>query len=194
MTASIRYASAPVSFGVDEVPEDAWRPGPETILDVMVELGFTGTELGPFGYLGETPDTVRERLRSRHLSLVGSFQALHFSRADRVDDDLADLRRVIGFLKDATPDETDAIVILSDAFDEPDRLAYAGRIADHPETWLPPDRQRLLVDNIHRAARICQDAGLTAVLHWHGGSYVETEARNQGGRRPPRWFDRGPVS
>ena len=172
----IRYASAPVSFGVDEVQEDAWRPGPDLILDVMVELGFSGTELGPFGYLGQTPTALRDRLRSRRLSLVGSFQALRFSRAEHFDDDLAELVRVMAFLKEAMPDETKPLIILSDAFVEPERLAYAGRIPDFPETWLSPDRQGLLIDNVHRAARAVQDAGLSAVVHPHGGTYVETEA------------------
>jgi inosose dehydratase len=174
--ATIRYASAPVSFGVDEVQVDAWRPGPDMILDVMVDLGFTGTELGPFGYLGETPAVLRERLRSRRLSLVGSFQALRFSRPEHFEADLADLMRVMAFLKEATPDDSQPLIILSDAIIEPDRLAFAGRIPDFPDTWLSADRQKLLTENIHRAARAVQDEGLEAVVHPHGGTYIETEA------------------
>ena len=62
MPARMRIANAPVSFGVDEIlVDDAWMADPDAILDIMVELEFDGTELGPPGYLG-TADQVREML------------------------------------------------------------------------------------------------------------------------------------
>ena len=49
----MRVASAPVSFGVDEIiVDDAWMPGPDEMLDWMVDIGFEGTELGPPGFMG----------------------------------------------------------------------------------------------------------------------------------------------
>ena len=48
-----RIASAPCSFGVDEVvADDAWTPGPDEMLDWMLGIGYHGTELGAPGYLG----------------------------------------------------------------------------------------------------------------------------------------------
>ena len=42
--APMRVASAPVSFGVDEIlVEDAWRPAPDDMLDWMVDIGVDGT-------------------------------------------------------------------------------------------------------------------------------------------------------
>ncbi len=53
-TAQVRIASAPVSFGVDEImQDDAWMPAPDDMLDWMVDIGFEGTELGSPGYLGD---------------------------------------------------------------------------------------------------------------------------------------------
>ena len=34
------------------IVDDAWMPGPNEMLDWMVEIGFEGTELGPPGFLG----------------------------------------------------------------------------------------------------------------------------------------------
>ena len=51
---AMRVASAPVSFGVDEIMlDDAWMPAPDDMLDWMVDIGFEGTELGMPGYLGD---------------------------------------------------------------------------------------------------------------------------------------------
>ena len=53
-TPAMRVASAPVSFGVDEImTDDAWMPAPDDMLDWMVDIGFEGTELGMPGFLGD---------------------------------------------------------------------------------------------------------------------------------------------
>ncbi len=169
-----RVANAPVSFGVDEiVVDDAWMPGPDEVLDLIAELGFEGSELGPPGYLGDG-ETARRRLAERGLELVGAFLPLHLSRDERMAGDLEWLRGALALVRDATPDGSRPLAILSDHFDEPDRMALAGRIAQHPEAWLPPARFRALVDNLHRAAEACGEAGFEAVVHPHAGTYIET--------------------
>ncbi len=170
----MRVASAPVSFGVDEIlVEDAWMPGPDEMLDWMVEIGVEGTELGPPGFLG-TADEVRLRLRTRGLALVGAFLPQHFSRDEKSDDDRAWLRDSLALIRDGAPDGSRPLAVLSDHFDEPERLAFSGRIEEHPEAWLPAARFEALIANLHRAAEICRAEGFEPVLHPHAGTYVET--------------------
>ena len=170
----VRVASAPVSFGVDEIiVDDAWMPGPDDMLDWMVDIGFEGTELGPPGFLG-TATEVRERLSSRGLQLVGAFLPQHLSRNERVEADRAWLRDSLRLIRDGAPDGSRTLAILCDHFDEPERLAFSGRIAEHPEAWLPPARFETLVANLHRAAEICRREGFEVVLHPHAGTYLET--------------------
>jgi inosose dehydratase len=171
---AMRVASAPVSFGVDEIMmDDAWMPDPDQMLDWMVDIGFEGTELGTPGFLGDASQ-VHERLSSRGLAFVGSFLPQHFSRAEKADDDRAWLRDQLRLVREGSPAGSVPYAILSDQFDEPDRRAFSGRIADHPETWLSPARFATLVDNLHRAAELCRAEGLEPVLHPHAGTYVET--------------------
>jgi inosose dehydratase len=165
-----------VSFGVDEIiVDDAWMPTPDDMLDWMVEIGVDGTELGPPGFMG-TGDEVRERLTSRNLELVGAFLPQHFSRNEKADEDRAWLRDSLRLIRDGTPAGSRPLAILSDHFDEPERLAFSGRIAEHPEAWLPPARFEALIANLHRAAELCRDEGFEVVLHPHAGTYVETAA------------------
>jgi inosose dehydratase len=170
----IRVASAPVSFGVDEIIiDDAWMPDPDDMLDWMVDIGFEGTELGPPGFMGDAGE-VRERLTSRNLALVGAFLPQHFSRNEKADDDRTWLRDSLRLIRDGAPSGSRPLAILSDHFDEPERLAFSGRIADHPEAWLSPDRFEALIANLHRAAELCRTEGFEVVLHPHAGTYVET--------------------
>ena len=171
---SMRVASAPVSFGVDEIiVADAWMPEPEAMLDWMVDIGVAGTELGPPGYLGDAAQ-VRERLTSRGLELVGAFLPQHFSRDEKADEDHAWLRRSLRLIREGAPDGSRTFAVLSDQFDEPERLAFSGRIQEHPEAWLPADRFESLIANLHRAAEICRSEGFEVVLHPHAGTYIET--------------------
>ena len=171
---AMRVASAPVSFGVDEImADDAWMPAPDDMLDWMVDIGFEGTELGPPGFLGDAT-RVRESLASRDLELVGSFLPQHFSRAEQADDDRAWLRDQLQLVKKGSPSGSKPFAILSDQFDEPERMAFSGRIAEHPETWLSAARFDTLIDNLHRAAELCRAEGLEPVLHPHAGTYIET--------------------
>lgn len=167
-------AGAPVSFGVDEIMvDDAWMPGPVELLDWMVEIGYEGTELGPPGYLGDA-DELHERLSTRGLELVGAFLPQHFSRDERTTEDQAWLRDTLALIRAGAPEGSRPFAILSDGFDEPERVAFSGRIQDHPEAWLPADRFETLVANLHRAAELCRNADFEVLLHPHAGTYIET--------------------
>ena len=172
----MRVASAPVSFGVDEIMvDDAWMPAAEDVLDWLVDIGFEGTELGPPGYLGDAQQ-LRERLSSRGLALVGSFLPQHFSRNELAQADRASLAASLTLIRDGTPDGSKPLVILCDHFDEPDRTAFSGQIAAHPETWLSSARFEALIANLHRAAELCRSKGFDVVVHPHAGTYIETAA------------------
>ena len=173
-TARMRVAGAPVSFGVDEIMvDDAWMPGAEDVLDWLVDIGVEGTELGPPGYLGNSQQ-LRERLSSRGLELVGSFLPQHFSRNELAEHDRAWLADSLKLIREGSPDGSRPMAILSDQFDEPDRRAFSGQIASHPETWLSAARFEALIANLHRAAELCRSNGFDVVLHPHAGTYVET--------------------
>jgi len=83
-------ASAPVSFGVDEVvADDAWMPAPDDVLAWMADIGYEGTEMGPPGYLGPA-SRLREQLVELGLELVGAFLLLHLKDTlTHVRDDVA---------------------------------------------------------------------------------------------------------
>ncbi len=173
---ALSIASAPCSFGVDEVVrDDAWMPTPDEMLDWMLGIGYAGTELGPPGYLG-AGDAARERLDRRGLQLVGAFLPGHFSRADRAAADREWLRGQLLLLRDASPEGSAPLAVLCEAIDEPDRLRFSGRIDRHPEAQLDDARVRTMMDNLHRAGELCRELGFSAVIHPHAGTYIETDA------------------
>ncbi len=172
----IRVAAAPVSWGVFEKTEgDARGLQPEQMLEQMATAGYEGTELGPPGYFGPA-DVMRRRLRERELSLVGAFLPLRFSRAEHIGEDLTWLDGVLDLLVAGQPDDVAPKAVLADASVEPERMRWAGQIDRHPEAQLPEERLGLFIDNIHRAAERCRSRGFDAVLHFHAGSYCESDS------------------
>jgi inosose dehydratase len=169
-----RIASAPVSFGVFELT--AGRddlPAGSVLAKTMAGLGYIGSELGPPGYFGDGAE-VAETLGAEGLVLMGSFLPLRFSRREHIDEDMRGLDDTLGLLDEARGDAPKPAVLLSDSFSEPDRLAFAGRIEQHPETWLDDDRFAFLLESVHRAAARCRDRGFPVSFHYHAGTYVET--------------------
>ena len=67
------FATAPVSWGVNDYPDESWSQPYETILDKIASCGYTGTELGPFGYFPIDPDVLRPVLERRGLKMLSSF-------------------------------------------------------------------------------------------------------------------------
>jgi inosose dehydratase len=169
-----RVAAAPCSYGVFEIT--IGRPGlpdgPE-LVEAIAEGGYAGTELGPPGYLGHGGDVGR-LLAEHDLELVGSFLPLRFTREDAFAEDLDALDATLGLLTDASQNRERPLAVLSDGFDDPVRSRYAGAIEAHREAWLGERGQRLLIDNIHRAAERCRERGFTPTFHPHAGSYVES--------------------
>ena len=71
----IRMASAPVSWGVLLKDTPHVPPYPQ-VLDEMRAAGYTGTELGAYGYLPLQPDLLRQELAQRGLQLLSAFRAV----------------------------------------------------------------------------------------------------------------------
>jgi inosose dehydratase len=63
-------------------------PAPERVLDAIAAAGYEGTELGPLGYFGEGR-TLRNRLDSRGLELVGAFVQPPLGALDAILDAIA---------------------------------------------------------------------------------------------------------
>lgn len=172
----IKVAAAPCSWGVFEHTEgDPLQLAPEAMLDQMAAAGYAGTELGPPGYFGDAA-LMKQRLGSRHLSLVGAFLPQRFSRPEHAAEDREWMIRALELLAEGRPDDVMPKAILADASVEPERMRWAGRIPEHAEAALPAERFDVLIDNLHRAGEACRERGFDPVLHFHAGSYVESAA------------------
>lgn len=154
-----RIAAAPISWGVCEVPGWGWQHEPATVLAQMRELGIAATEFGPDGFLPDAPADKAGTLARYGLAAVGQFVpvVLH----DPGVDPLPTVETAMAGLVAA---RATTVVIAAatgaEGYDARPELDDAG--------WAT------LLRNLDRIADAAAAQGLTATLHPHVGTMVES--------------------
>ncbi len=165
----IRIATAPVSWGVMEVEGWARKQSYAEVLDEMVEAGYNGTELGPYGFLPTDSKELKAELAKRKLALLGAFVPLPMGDAQRHEKGKQEALEVARLLAAGGA----PYLVLSDEMN-PHRMAIAGSAGPNDGfTEAQWEGAAKLVDTIARAAR---DIGVKSVFHHHTGTFVETPA------------------
>jgi inosose dehydratase len=154
-----RLAGAPISWGVCEVPGWGRQLEPERVLAEMASLGLAATELGPVGYLSLDVDRVRSLLERFGLRLIAGFVPLvlhtpSFEDARAVLDGVAPLLAAVG------GEVLTVAPVMDSDWSEPGSL--------HDREWTQ------LAQNLERVQEMATRHGLTAALHPHAGSLIET--------------------
>jgi inosose dehydratase len=168
---NLRLASAPCTWGVWErtVDRDDLIP-PDVMLKAVQELGYTGIELGPPGYLGANADAVLRTIEPYGLELVGAFAPLRIADEEGFREDLAFLDRTIAIL--AATGARGPVVLAGD--ENESRLAAAGRPDAVRATALSDDEFRRAAERIQSAAERALAGGVPAAFHPHTATYVES--------------------
>jgi inosose dehydratase len=158
---SFNIAGAPISWGVCEVPDWGYQLAPERVLAEMRDTGLAATELGPDGFLPSDPGELTALLDRYGLSCVGMFApvVLHDADHDPVPDVAAPTDSLIA--------SGARILVLA---------AVTGSDGYDSRPVLDDDQWATLLTNLDRIAAAAAERGVTAVLHPHVGTIVETRA------------------
>jgi len=166
---AIRVASAPVSWGIMEnVPVPPEYPY-SRVLDEIAQAGYTGTELGPYGFLPVDPSTLRQELDRRGLKLCSAFVAIPLGDSRQQEHGLAQVEQAAQLISQSGA----RLLILSDAVTS-DRSAVAGRREEANRlSWTEP-QWKTAEQAIREVVSRCGRFGLKVAFHHHVGSHVET--------------------
>ena len=172
----IRVANAPCSWGVLEFETTGTMVPASQVLDEMAAAGYTGTELGDWGFLPTEPKTLAAEASRRGLELVGAFAPVALSRAAAIDEGVERAVRIARLLADASSAGDAAILVLSDEnATVPNRTARAGRVrAEDGLSGAEWDAFAARAETVATAVR--DRTGLRTAFHHHCAGYVETSA------------------
>jgi inosose dehydratase len=164
-----KFASAPDSWGVLDYPGPSWEQSYQKMLDEMVLAGYTGTELGPYGFLPTDPKVLEGELTARNLKLLGSFVPAVLGDPASTKVVVEHIRKVGGLLAALGA----PFLVLADA-QSPERDRIAGRVpADGSKGW-NAEQWKQVGRVVAEAAKVTEDFGLDLVFHPHISTYVET--------------------
>jgi inosose dehydratase len=154
-----RVAGAPISWGVCEVPGWGWQLDVATVLSQMRQVGLVATEFGPAGFLPDEPQAKAKALADKGLRAVGGFVPVLLH--DPAHDPVAEIERALeGF----TAAGAGTLVLAAATGTE----GYDARPVLDAAAW------EVLLTNLDRMALLARRSGVTATLHPHVGTMVET--------------------
>jgi inosose dehydratase len=143
-----------------------------TVLEQIREAGYTGTELGPYGYLPQDKAVLQAKLKELGLTLLSAYVQINLVDPPAHQDEYDETMQTTKLLSSMGCQW----VVLSDKlFASKNRAARAGRI--RPEDGLSGDDWKNFVKNTNDYGKLAlNEYGLKAVFHPHVGAYVEAGA------------------
>jgi inosose dehydratase len=163
------FSSAPDSWGVLDYPGPSWEQSYEKMLDEMTDAGYSGTELGPYGFFPPDAQVLRPQFAKRNLQLVGSFVPVRMGDPAAGKEVLERIRKVGKLLADLN---APFLVMADDQSAE--RNAYSGRSKELSCAVLTADQWRHVGKVVADAEKAANEFGLDLVFHPHVATYVET--------------------
>ena len=163
------FACAPNGWGVLDYPGPSWNQSYEKMLDEMVDAGYSGTELGPYGFFPTDLEVLRPQLETRKLKLLGSFVPVVLSDPASAGVAVERIRKV-GDLLSAL--NAPFLVLADDQSAE--RNHISGRVPRDGSVGLSARQWKNVAKVVEEAAKVSADFGLDLVFHPHVATYVET--------------------
>jgi inosose dehydratase len=156
-----RVASAPISWGICEVPGwGAMLPTPRVLAE-MQGFGFTATELGAPGFLPTDPDDVKDELAGYGMTLLGGFTPVVLHDPAFRETTIAQATATAKLFEQAGGTKFVTAVVVDPDWSVPEPLT--------------PEEQRHMVEMFGVIDQICAEHGLEQVLHSHVQTLVETK-------------------
>lgn len=169
LASRFHFACAPDSWGVLDYPGPSWNQSYEKMLDEMVEAGYNGTELGPYGFFPTDPAVLKPQLEKRNLKLLGSFVPVVLSDSASAAIAVEQIRKVGNLLATLKA----PFLVLADAQSD-ERNRISGRVPRDGSAGLSPAQWKNVARVVEEAAKVSADFGLDLVFHPHVATYVET--------------------
>ncbi|MBS1825642.1 MAG: TIM barrel protein [Acidobacteria bacterium] len=172
--AALRVGNAPCSWGTLEFEGVGGEQIPfDRMLDELAAAGYTGTELGDWGFMPTDPSALRHELDKRSLVMLGAFVPVALKDASAHEAGIANAVKTARLLAAVASDPKPYLVLADNNGSIPERTKNAGRVT--PAMGLSNGEWRTFADGANKVGRaVFAETGLRTVFHHHCAGYVET--------------------
>jgi inosose dehydratase len=172
--AGLRVGNAPCSWGTLEFESvKSEQVDFSRMLDELVETGYTGTELGDWGYMPTDAPTLARELNRRGIVMLGAFVPVALKDASSHKAGIDNAVKTARLLADVAHDPAPFLVLADNNGSVPERTLNAGRVSS--KLCLSLAQWKVFAEGANSVAKAVVDAtGLRTVFHHHCAGYVET--------------------
>lgn len=166
--------NAPCSWGTLEHQDQSKSIPFNQMLDELVETGYTGTELGDWGFMPTDPAQLSAELKRRNnVVMLGAFVPVALKNPAAHEEGTARAVKTAKLIAAVATTQAPFLVLADDNGTDPVRTKMAGRIA--PGSGLSKDEWKTFAGGADRiASAVFDETGLRTVFHHHCAGYVET--------------------
>jgi inosose dehydratase len=171
---AFRVGNAPCSWGTLEFEEAKGEQIKfDRMLDELAETGYTGTELGDWGFMPTEPAALRAELEKRRVIMLGAFVPVALKDASAHQAGVANAVKTARLLAAVASDPKPYLVLADNNGTVPERTRSAGRIT--PDLGLTDAEWHTFAEGANKVGRaVLAETGLRTVFHHHCAGYVET--------------------
>jgi inosose dehydratase len=166
--------NAPCSWGLLENQDQSKAIKYTQMLDELVETGYTGTELGDWGYMPTEPEVLREELaRRNNVVMLGAFVPVALKHETAHEEGRRRAVKTAKLIAAVATTQPPYLVLSDDNGTDPVRTQRAGRI--RPLDGLSKEEWKTFARGADEVAKaVFDETGLRTVFHHHCAGYVET--------------------
>jgi len=167
----IMVGNAPCSWGVLEFKLGGTVDAAHKVLSEMARAGYSGTELGDYGFMPTEPDALKALLEQYGLEMIGAFVPVPFRDASSHEKGVEyalKIAKLIGAVA-----KSPILVLSDDCGKDPGRTKFAGRI--QKEQSLSQEEWKTFAKGVELvASEVYKQCGLRSAFHNHCAGFVET--------------------
>jgi inosose dehydratase len=166
--------NAPCSWGSLEHQDQSQAIPYTQMLDELVATGYSGTELGDWGYMPTDPACLRDELdRRNHVAMLGAFVPVELKNRAAHAEGTARAVKTAKLIAAVANSQAPFLVLADDNGTDALRTRRAGRI--RPQDGLNKEEWKVFASGADRVAQaVFDETGLRTVFHHHCAGYVET--------------------
>jgi inosose dehydratase len=171
---AVTVANAPISWGAFELTVGIHPgvPDADRILDLVVEAGYQGIDLGPVGFLGRNGE-IRSRLADRGLGLAGGYIELPFSDHGALAEKMPELDDLLDTFDEAAPVHGPKPRPTIADGGAPHRRSAVGRSAGDRSFGLDDAAWTRWGEGMSAVLSKCRERGYEPTLHPEAGTFIE---------------------
>jgi inosose dehydratase len=166
--------NAPCSWGTLENQDKSKAIPYNQMLDELVETGYTGTELGDWGFMPTDPAQLSVELqRRKNVVMLGAFVPVAMKNRAAHDEGTVRAVKTARLIAAVATTQAPFLVLSDDNGTDPARTQLAGRVTQ--SAGLTRDEWQTFASGADRIAEAVYDeTGLRTVFHHHCAGFVET--------------------